>query len=221
MCGRYRLSAVERVEERFETEQIDEVLHPRYNIAPSQEVPISRQADDRRSVSFARWGLVPFWAKDASVGYKLINARAETAAQKPAFRQSFAMRRCLIPADGFYEWSKLQKIKRPFLLGMSDDSLFGFAGLWDVWRSPEGNLLESCTILTTTPNTLVSDLHSRMPVIIPREHYEKWLAAPAPEVAKLLLPFNAGLMRRYEISSLVNNPKNENPDCITPAEPNP
>lgn len=177
--------------------------------------------DGHRNVSLARWGLVPFWAKDASISYKLINARGETAAQKPAFRQSFAMRRCLVPADGFYEWSKLQKIKRPFHLGMSDDSLFAFAGVWDAWRSPEGNVLESCTILTTTPNSLVSDLHDRMPVIIPREYYEQWLRAPASEAAKLLQPFDAALMRRYEVSSLVNNPKNESADCIIPVEPTP
>jgi putative SOS response-associated peptidase YedK len=216
MCGRYRLSTVERFEERFETEELEQALNPRYNVAPSQPVPIIRQDDGRRFVALVRWGLVPFWAKDVSIGFKMINARGETAMQKPAFRQCFAKRRCLIPADGFNEWSKLQKVKRPFHFGMADDSVFAFAGLWDSWKSSDGQITESCTILTTTPNTLVSDLHDRMPVILPREQYEKWLAASALEASRLLRPFNAALMRRYEISSLVNSPKNDSADCIAP-----
>jgi putative SOS response-associated peptidase YedK len=164
---------------------------------------------------------VPFWAKDVSIGYKMINARSETVMQKPAFRNCFRSRRCLIPADGFYEWSKLHKVKRPFHLGMSDDSLFAFAGLWDSWKSPDGTALETCTILTTSPNALVADLHNRMPVILPREHYEEWLTAPPPDAAKLVelfQPFEATLMKCYEISPFINSPKNDTADCITPVE---
>jgi putative SOS response-associated peptidase YedK len=218
MCGRYRLSAVERIEERFEAEQTSE-LHPRYNIAPSQPVPIIRQEDGRRSIAVVRWGLVPFWAKDVSIGYKMINARSETVMEKPAFRNCFRTRRCLVPADGFYEWSKLQREKRPFHLGMADDSIFAFAGLWDSWKTPDGSPLESCTILTTTPNSLVADLHNRMPVILPREQYEAWLTPQPCDIATLgalLLPFDASLMKRYEVGSFVNNPKNESPDCMMP-----
>jgi putative SOS response-associated peptidase YedK len=218
MCGRYRLTSVERIEEALEAEELEEFLTPRYNIAPSQKVPIVRQHGGRRTLGLARWGLVPFWARDPSVG--LINARSETVLQKPSFRSSFMnRRRCLIPADGFYEWSKLQKVKRPFNLGMADNSLFAFAGLWDSWKSPEGEVVESCTIMTTTPNSLLADLHDRMPVIFPRRHYELWLAAPssdAKRLTELLVPFEAELMRRYEISTFVNSPKNDTPDCIKP-----
>jgi putative SOS response-associated peptidase YedK len=218
MCGRYRLSAVERIEGHFEAEQTAE-LRPRYNIAPSQPVPIVRQEDDRRRISLVRWGLVPSWAKDVSIGYKLINARSETVLQKPAFRGCFPKRRCLIQADGFYEWMKAGASKRPFHLGMKDDSLFAFAGLWDCWQPPDGVPVESCTILTTTANSLVADLHDRMPVILPREHYEAWLAAPPSEASRLLdllVPFDASVMRRYEVSPLVNSPKNDSPDCVAP-----
>lgn len=219
MCGRYRLSAVERIEERFEAEHSAE-LRPRYNIAPSQAVPIVRQEDGRRTISRVRWGLVPFWAKDVSIGYKMINARSETVLQKPAFRDCLAKRRCLIPADGFYEWMKVGARKQPFYFGMKDDSLFAFAGLWDRWQPSDGGTVESCTILTTSANSLVADLHDRMPVILPREHYKAWLAAPPSEASKLvdfLVPFDPGLMRRYEVSSLVNSPQNDSPDCIMPA----
>jgi putative SOS response-associated peptidase YedK len=221
MCGRYRLSAVERIEEQFEAEQISE-FRPRYNIAPSQPVPIVREEAGRRTVAVARWGLVPFWAKDVSIGYKMINARSETVIQKPAFRDCFRARRCLIPADGFYEWSKLQREKRPFHLGMNDDSLFAFAGLWDSWKSADRTPVDTCTILTTTPNSLIADLHNRMPVILPREHYEAWLAAPPSEIASLvnlLLPFDASLMKRYEVASFVNNPRNDSIECVTPMRP--
>jgi putative SOS response-associated peptidase YedK len=220
MCGRYRLSAVERIEEQFEAEQTQE-LCPRYNIAPSQPVPIVRQQGPRRSVAVVRWGLVPFWAKDGSIGYKMINARSETVMQRPAFRNCFFTRRCLIPADGFYEWSKLQKEKRPFHLGMTDNSVFAFAGLWDSWRAPDGIPLESCTILTTTPNSLVADLHNRMPVILPRDQYEMWLSAPPSDAARLanvLKPFDSSLMKRYEVSSLINSPKNDSADCVVPVQ---
>ncbi len=164
----------------------------------------------------ARWGLVPFWAKDPSIGYKMINARSETVAQKPAFKQSFARRRCLIPADSFYEWMKDGPRKRPFNIGMKDDSVFAFAGLWDSWEPPDGPPVESCTILTTAANSLVSALHDRMPVILPPEHCEAWLNAPASEASSLLLPFDPAPMKRYEVSLLVNNPKNDSPECIAP-----
>lgn len=165
MCGRYRLSAVECIQERFEAEQAEE-LRPRYNIAPSQPVPIIRQDDGRRTVAMVRWGLVPFWAKDVSIGSRMINARCETVPEKPTFRSCFAKRRCLIPADGFYEWARAGTRKRPFHLGMKDDSLFAFASLWDCWNPPGGTPVESCTILTTAANRLVADLHDRMPVIL-------------------------------------------------------
>lgn len=218
MCGRYRLSQVERIEHALEPEQVFG-LTPRYNIAPTQPVPIVRQDDGRRTMAMVRWGLVPFWAKDVSIGSRMINARSETVLQKPAFRGCFAKRRCLIPADGFYEWAKSGARKRPFHFGMKDDSLFAFAGLWDCWKPSDGVAVESCTILTTSANSLVADLHDRMPVILPREHYEAWLAAPPSEASRLvdlLAPFEASLMRGYEVSPLVNKPENDSPDCIVP-----
>src|SRR6516165_741415 len=154
MCGRYRLSRrKELIEEYFAT--ADEVdWEPRYNIAPSQDVGIIRQdpVKPERLFSLARWGLIPYWAKDPRVGYKMINARAETAATKPAFSEPFKRRRCLIPADGFYEWSRRVKAKQPFHFGMQDDSLFAFAGIWDRWKDSTGQAVVSCSILTTTPN---------------------------------------------------------------------
>jgi putative SOS response-associated peptidase YedK len=218
MCGRYRLSQVERIEHALEPEQMFG-LTPRYNIAPTQPVPIVRQDDARRTLAMVRWGLVPFWAKDVCAGSRMINARSETVLEKPTFRDCFAKRRCLIPADGFYEWMKTGARRRPFHFGMKDDSLFAFAGLWDCWKPSDSVAVESCTILTITANTLVADLHDRMPVILPREHYAVWLGAPpseAPKVVDLLVPFDPGLMRRYEVSPLVNKPGNDSPDCIVP-----
>jgi putative SOS response-associated peptidase YedK len=218
MCGRYRLSATEHLEEAFEADAT-EAPQPRYNIAPSQPVQIIRSDKGRRLFVSVRWGLVPFWAKDVSIGHRTINARSETAPQKPAFREAFARRRCLIPADGFYEWKRTGSRKQPFHVGMKDDYLFAFAGLWDAWKGPDGTLLESCTILTTTPNPLLGSIHDRMPVILSRSHYEMWLTAPPSEVPRLtglLRPFDAELMKCYEVTSLVNSPQNEGPDCIRP-----
>lgn len=138
---------------------------------------------------------------------------------KPAFRQCFRSRRCLIPADGFYEWARLQPKKRPFHFGLEDGGLFAFAGLWDQWQAPDGTPVQSCTILTTAPNSLVADLHNRMPVILPREHYQAWLSESSSEAARLaelLQPFDASLMSWYEVSPVVNNARNETPDCIAP-----
>lgn len=216
MCGRYRLSGTEEVAEFFEAELTEE-LRPCYNIAPSQQVPTIRQVGPGRVIAMVRWGLVPFWAKDVSIGNKMINSRSETVLQKPAFRHCLATRRCLVPADGFYEWKRVGRLKQPFHFGMKDNSLFAFAGLWDRWRSPDGSIVESCTILTTTPNQLLTDVHDRMPVILHRDHYESWLTAAPHEgrrLTELLVPFEAELMTGYEVSSLVNSPQNDTPACV-------
>jgi putative SOS response-associated peptidase YedK len=163
-----------------------------------------------------RWGLVPSWSSDISIGAPLINARSETVLDKPAFREAFRTRRCLIPADGFYEWKKLGKERQPYHFDMTDGTLFAFAGLWDRWKSPAGQMLESCSIMTTTANKLLEDIHDRMPVILPQRHYQTWLTAPATEaqrLADLLLPFEANLMKRYAVSSLINKAQNEVPEC--------
>ena len=187
MCGRYRLSRRKQlIEEYFETaNELD--WEPRYNIAPSQPVGIIRQdpSTPERRFSLARWGLIPSWATDANIGFKTINARAETVASKPAFRDAFVSRRCLLPADGFFEWRRSGKEKQPFHFGMQDDSLFAFGGLWDRWRDPSGTVIESCTILTTTPNSLLADVHDRMPVILRQESYDLWLDPGVKDASSL------------------------------------
>jgi putative SOS response-associated peptidase YedK len=163
-----------------------------------------------------RWGLIPYWAKDASIGYMMINARAETVATKAAFREALKKRRCLIPADGFYEWKKDGKVKTPFCFAMADDSIFAFAGLWEQWKNPEGRLVETCSIITTTPNALCAEVHDRMPAILPDEAYDLWLDPgfqKADGVCDLLKPFNPALMRRYEVNSRVNLVKNDDAAC--------
>ena len=216
MCGRYRLSRPKYLVEYFDAEAEEEDFRASYNIAPTQAVATVRSGAAKRVLSNMRWGLIPWWAKDIAIGNRMINARSETVLENAAFRDSFRQRRCLIPADGFYEWKKSGKTKRPFHFGMKDGSLFAFAGIWDCWKSPEGKLLESCSILTTAPNDLIKDIHDRMPVILARTNYEAWLTIPpaqADELVEMLAPFDADLMRRYEVSPLVNSPVNDSPDC--------
>ena len=221
MCGRYRLSRRKQlIAEYFETDnEVD--WEPRYNIAPSQQVGIIRQDPSRpeRYFSLARWGLIPSWASDASIGSKTINARSETVLSKPAFRDAFSSRRCLLPADGFFEWRRSGREKQPFHFGMQDDSLFAFAGLWDRWSDPAGAVIESCSILTTTPNSLLADMHDRMPAILRPEHYDLWLDPGFKDVkalAEFLAPFDAGKMRRFPVSTRINAVTNDDPDCVVP-----
>ena len=221
MCGRYRLSRRKQlIQEYFDT--ADEVeWEPRYNIAPSQNVGIIRldREKPKRHFSLARWGLIPYWAKNASIGYKLINARSETITDKPAFREAFESRRCLIPADGFYEWKRVGAAKQPFHFGLQDDSLFAFAGLWDRWKDASGQAVESCSILTTSPNSLLADVHDRMPVILSPEHYDLWLDPGFRRVdtlKEMLKPRDARLMRRYPVSTRVNNVTNDDGECSGP-----
>lgn len=227
MCGRFRLSRDGK--EIIEDFSVDGEIEwsPRYNIAPTSAIPIIRQDRHQpvRKSAVAHWGLIPSWAKDAAIGVKTINAVSETAAVKPAFRDSMKWRRCLVPADGFYEWKALSpKQKQPYCFGMADDSLFAFAGLWDRWRDPQGNDVASFTILTTKPNSLVSEIHDRMPVILRREDYDLWLDPGIVEpdrVTELLAPFDSRLMKKYPVSARVNSVKNDDPECarqISPAE---
>ena len=220
MCGRYRLTAKERwLSEYFNLDPEDVEWAARWNIAPTDEVATIRQDRDGPNRIFAemRWGLIPYWAKDISFGAKAINAVSETAAEKPAFKESMKKRRCLIPADGFYEWKKLgPKKKQPYNIGMADDSLFAFAGLWDRWKDAEGKIIESCTILTTDANALLKDIHNRMPVIIEKDDYDLWLdpgMTDPDKLTDLLKPFDARLMRVYPVSSTVSSVKNDGPEC--------
>jgi putative SOS response-associated peptidase YedK len=224
MCGRYRLTAKERwLSEYFNIPAEDIDWAARWNVAPTDEVATIRQdrAEPKRTFTKMRWGLIPYWAKDISFGVKAINAVCETAAEKPAFRESMKKRRCLIPADGFYEWKQIgPKKKQAYNIGMADDGLFAFAGLWDRWKNAEGKVIESCTILTTEANVLLKDIHNRMPVILDKSDYDLWLdpglTDPA-QVADLLKPFDARRMRVYPVSSTVNTVKNDGPECAEEA----
>ena len=226
MCGRYTLSSSsDLVSELFDLDESVE-LSPRYNIAPSQEVAAVRlEPEVGRALRMLRWGLVPAWQK-AAPGFdaRMINARAETAAQKPAFRDAFRRRRCLLPADGFFEWKKLGQRKQPYVIRMQDGRPFAFAGLWERWHGEDGAVVESCAILTTEPNELMREIHDRMPVILPPADYTSWLD-PGEEdpdrLSPLLRPYPAGDMLAYPVSPHVNSPRHDDPSCVEPFEPPP
>jgi putative SOS response-associated peptidase YedK len=224
MCGRYRLSRRKQlVEEYFDTVSGEEEWTPRYNIAPTQPVPVVRQhpKEPRRDLSLMRWGLIPSWAKDTSGAARMINARSETAHTLPAFREAMKLRRCLIPADGFYEWQRRGSAKQPFCFEVDDGGLFAFAGLWERWRNPSGQWVKSCSILTITPNAVTSAVHDRMPVILCKDDYEVWLdpgMQNVSAVSELLKPYDARLMRCYPVSSRVNHVANDDEACSTPVE---
>jgi len=227
MCGRYRLSRRKQlVEEYFETASDEPEWNPRYNIAPTQPVPVIRQnpKEPRRELSLMLWGLIPLWSKDMSGAAMMINARSETAATKPAFRDPLANRRCLVPADGFYEWQRAGKAKQPYCFEVNDGALFAFAGLWDRWKDPSGEWIKSCSILTTTPNAVTASVHDRMPVILDPDCYDLWLDPGMHDmraVSDMLKPYVARMMRAYPVSSRVNHVANDDAECSTPVEPSP
>jgi putative SOS response-associated peptidase YedK len=216
MCGRYSITTpLEAMRALFDVES-GLNLQPRYNVAPTDEVPVLRLREGERELAMMRWGLVPFWAKDRKGAARLINARADTAADKAAFREAFARRRCLIPADGFYEWKAEGKAKQPWRVEMAGRAPFAFAGLWEYWKSPEGEPLLSFTILTTDASDTLRHIHPRMPVILPREGHGRWLQAPA---AELLKPWDGPALTAYEVSPRVNSVRNDDPDCLAPLPP--
>ncbi len=222
MCGRFTLTAdPNTLQQAFPEFKVPDQMSPHYNIAPTQPVAVVPN-DGRMAVDFFIWGLIPFWAKDPKIGNRMINARSETLAEKPSFRTPYRRRRCLILADGFYEWVKPAGggAKIPHLIKMESQDPFAFAGLWENWQAPDGSEVKSCTIITTEPNALVSKLHNRMPVILPREAYADWLDPEErkPETLnQYLKPFPAVEMMAYPVSTLVNNPVNDVPEVIQPA----
>jgi putative SOS response-associated peptidase YedK len=224
MCGRYRLSRRKQlIEEHFDTAPWDDDWNPRYNIAPTQPVPIIRQhpKEPVRLLSLMKWGLVPSWAKDTSSAARMINARSETAHTLPAFREPMRLRRCLIPADAFYEWKRTGTSKQPFCFEVNDAALFAFAGLWDGWKNPEGQWVKTCTILTTTPNAVTSAVHDRMPVILHKDDYDAWLDPGMTDVKivlELLKPYDARLMQCYPVSTRINHVANDGEECSRPVE---
>ncbi|OQP17535.1 MULTISPECIES: SOS response-associated peptidase [Geobacillus] len=218
MCGRFTLTADSETLQTLFRFRYQGLLAPRFNIAPGQDVLTIVAEGGERVGKMMRWGLVPFWAKDARIGAKMINARAETVDEKASFRHAFKRRRCLILADGFYEWKKEGTKKVPYRFTLKTGEPFAFAGLWERWKGPSGPL-ETCTIMTTRANELIAPIHDRMPVILPPERHDDWLDASFDDseyLKSLLLPYPSELMRMYEVSPLVNSPKHDVSACIEP-----
>jgi putative SOS response-associated peptidase YedK len=222
MCGRFTLTTPPALlAEIFGLDDVPD-LAPRYNIAPTQLAPVVRQpgGEARPRMDLLRWGLIPHWAAEPSIGDRMINARGETVASKPAFRSAIKHRRCLIPADGFYEWKKVGAGKQPHLIRFADKRAFAFAGLWERWRPRDGSApVDSCTIITTTPNALLGELHDRMPVILPPAVFEEWLRPeplPPSRLEEILVPYPDAEMEAFAVSRRVNSPANDDPSCVEP-----
>jgi putative SOS response-associated peptidase YedK len=223
MCGRIVLKAPARqVAQEFDLAAVAEIV-PRFNIAPTQPVAaVLAGADGQRELRGMQWGLIPPWSHDPRDGGRMFNARSETVAEKPAFREAFAARRCLVPADGFYEWRRHGRDRQPFYFAAADGRLLALAGVWARWEYPGGEVVESCSILTTAANTLMSPIHHRMPVIIPPVARQRWLTAPAAHAASLvplLAPAPADLLRMHAVAPAVNSVGHDGPELIAPIEP--
>ncbi len=220
MCGRYVLSAQpEAVQQEFHLADIP-ILAPRFNVAPSQPVSIITNAAPSE-LTIVQWGLLPSWAKDPKMGFKMINARSETAHEKPSYRSAFKYRRCLIPTTGFYEWVKADGGKQPYFIHRTDKDVFSFAGLWEIWNSPQGEEVWTCTILTTDANNKIQHLHHRMPVMLEGDARDAWLddASNTDELRAILQPFDSDKMDYYPVSKSVNNVRNDNPTLLERDEP--
>ncbi|MBS4211196.1 SOS response-associated peptidase [Neobacillus rhizophilus] len=221
MCGRFTLTAtIDQILDRFDIQAFldEENYLPSFNIAPSQLVLAVINDGTSNRMGFLKWGLIPPWAKDISIGHKMINARAETLTEKPSFQKPFQKKRCLIIADSFYEWKRNDdKTKTPMRIKLKDENLFAMAGLWEQWKSTEGKSVFSCSVITTAPNELMMDIHDRMPVILKPEDEHTWLDPSITNtnfLKQFLVPFNKNQMEAYEVSSLVNSPKNNSIDLI-------
>jgi putative SOS response-associated peptidase YedK len=223
MCGRFaQRTDAKRLAKEFKVREVPEIK-ARYNIAPTQDILSVRQMEDEREAVFLKWGLIPSWAKDVSIGAKLINARSETVTEKPSFREAFKKRRCIIPADGFYEWQRTAGKKQPYFFQMHDERPFGFAGLWEKWKGEDGQVLETCTILTTEANEVLRPVHDRMPVILHPEDYEMWLANDARKIdlmKELMRPYPSSEMVSHPVSTLVNNTSNVGAELLNPVQLN-
>ena len=218
MCGRYSLiSDISALQVRFDFDTPVTEHRSRYNIAPTQNVLTVRAGDGRNVAEHMRWGLIPSWAKDMSIGNRAINARAETLAERPMFRTALRRRRCLILADGFYEWIRAGKARQPMRILLATGEPFAFAGLWETWTNPEGESIHSCTIITTTPNDVMRPIHDRMPVILMPEHESTWLDSSnedASAINSFLSPYPPEIMETYPVAPLVNSHANDTPDVI-------
>jgi len=216
MCGRFTLHIPPELITEIFGAPLPVDYRSRFNVAPAQIHPVVRWGNEGREITSMRWGLIPSWAQDQRLGFSMINARSETVAMKPAFRVSLHTRRCLVLSDGFFEWRHEGKEKEPFYISLKGGGLMPYAGLWDQWRAPEGEILETFTIITCAANELVQKLHDRMPAILERKNYDMWLnPAIAPERAmELLRPYPAGKMTLWKVGVMVNNPRNDSEECI-------
>jgi len=221
MCGRYSFAPdLKIVNEHYDISVNDGDLTPNYNCAPSQLLPVITN-DKSISFNFFRWGLIPFWAKDISIGNKLINARSETILEKPSFRNAFRQRRCLVSADAFYEWKQEVKEKIPYRIFLKNQNIFSMAGIWEKCKLSNGETIFSFAIITTQPNTLMTKIHNRMPVILDKKGEDLWINnTDEKELTNLLKPFPAEQMTAYRISNLVNSPRNNSPKIIEPIADN-
>ncbi|HEX9076941.1 MAG TPA: SOS response-associated peptidase [Anaerolineae bacterium] len=222
MCGRFVIKAdPNQIQTAFKLAEVTTAIEPNYNVAPTQTVVTVVQRDGRNVLEAMRWGLIPVWAKEMGIGAKMINARAETVADKPTFKRPLKSQRCLIVADGFYEWPKKGSSKDPVFIHCKAKGPFGFAGLYDNWKSPDGERLTSCTIITTSANELMKPIHDRMPVILPKTAYKRWLDPSnqdLDELVALLQPYPANKMLAYRVSTLVNSTRNNSADLIRPVD---
>ena len=221
MCGRYTLSATpQELLTLFALSELP-TLMPRYNIAPTQQIPVVRCIDSQggpeRRLHRIRWGLIPAWSKSGGEGKPLINARSETIEEKPSFREGYQKRRCLVPASGFYEWERSGSQKQPYYVGLTKWRTFAMAGIWEQWKSPSGEIIQSGCILTTEANPVLKPFHHRMPVILSPQDYATWLGGNPSELRPLLKPFPAAQMQAVAVSTYVNNTRNDDPSCIKPA----
>jgi putative SOS response-associated peptidase YedK len=220
MCGRFIIkSDLEQIQLAFDIDRVNIQITPSYNVAPTQQIVTVVQRDGQNVLEAMRWGLIPVWAKDMQMGSKMINARAESIAEKPSFKRPLKTQRCLIVADGFFEWQKDGAKKIPMFIHLKSKQPLGFAGLYEVWKSPEGKPITSCAIITTAANELMRSIHDRMPVILPKKAYQPWLDPTNQNIAELvalLQPYPAEKMKAYTVSPLVNSPRNNSPECIRP-----
>ena len=226
MCGRFTLASdTEMLQQAFFDFEVPMNLSPRYNISPTQDVAVIANTEDGE-IEFFHWGLIPYWAKDPKIGNKMINARSETLAEKPSFRNAYKRRRCLILSDGYYEWQKIpgDRLKQPVYIRLKSQEPFALAGLWETWQTEKmDEPLRSCTIITCPPNALLEEIHHRMPVILPQDAYAKWLAPDersADVLQPLLTPYPDEKIEAYPVSRFVNRPMNDSPECIAPLETN-
>jgi putative SOS response-associated peptidase YedK len=220
MCGRFTLSPpLDALQAALPGLDLPSDYRPRYNIAPSQAVLAVRAEDSGPRAVWLRWGLVPFWAKDPAIGNRMINARAETVAHKPSFRNAYRTRRCAVLADGFYEWMRVGKAKVPMRIRLADERPFAIAGLWERWAPDDAEPLETCTLITTSASARIAPIHDRMPVLLELEDMNGWIepATPIPVLASLLVPYDRGDLEAYAVSTLVNSPANDREECLAPA----